>query len=463
MKRSCCSGGAVDDEGGQHPGADLEVAAAHVGLAEGLVDDQLLDGPGVPPPRRGPVGDQPPALGDAAVPLGAVLGLQVLEEGLDLCSGLVGLGRQVDGHRAAGAAPGPFDDEVVPGLLAAQQLAGGHGPAQEEVGVVLPGEADAAVDLHAALGAEGEGLGDDSAGDGGGQGHLVVGPAPGGVPGDRPGQLQRAEHVRAAVLDRLELPDGSAELLAVLRVGRRGVHAPGGAAGRLGGQQRGGQVPHQAGPVLRAELGSRRLAVETDRGQAPRRVEALVLLDGHALGVQRPPAVPSGDHDHARRSGAEHRTPLAVVGVGGERHRSRRRAVAQDRQQGEALIVVSHAVHHRRRQDRRQDRPRGDGTPELLQDDGQLGQPEAGTPVLLGDVQSQPPQPGQLVPERRQRIGRLVQRRPRRLQQPAGLDPLPGRLVEGEVVLGDPQAHRSVTSPSRPGGRRWSQNEVMRG
>ena len=115
----------------------------------------------------------------------------------DLGPGRVGLGRQVDGHRAAGPAPGPLDDQVVPGLLAAEQLAGGHGPAQEEVGVVLPGEADAAVHLDAALGAVGEGLGGDGAGDGRGQGDLVVVARPGRRPRPRPGPAPGAPSMSA--------------------------------------------------------------------------------------------------------------------------------------------------------------------------------------------------------------------------------------------------------------------------
>ena len=121
----------------------------------------------------------------------------------------------------------PLHDQRVPRLLAAEELAGGHGPAQEEVGVVLPGEPDTAVDLHAPLGAGGVGVTGESAGDGHGDGDLVLVAAPHGVPGGGPGQLERAEHVRTAVLDRLVLADRPAELLAVLGVGRRGVHTPG--------------------------------------------------------------------------------------------------------------------------------------------------------------------------------------------------------------------------------------------
>ena len=56
----------------------------------------------------------------------------------------------------------------------------------------------------------------------------------GGVPRHGAGLLEGDEHVGAAVLHALELADRPAELLPILRVGGRGVDAPGGGAGGLG-------------------------------------------------------------------------------------------------------------------------------------------------------------------------------------------------------------------------------------
>jgi hypothetical protein len=67
-----------------------------------------------------------------------------------------------------------------------------------------------------------------------------------------------------------------------------------------------------------------------------------------------------------------------------------------------------------------------------------------------GHVEAEPPQPGQLVPERRQGVGRRVQRRPRRPQQVPGLDPLPGRRVEGPVVFGDAERHDNLQPDDGP-------------
>ena len=87
-----------------------------------------------------------------------------------------------------------------------------------EVRVVLPGEADAAVELNVALGVED--LGTDRVGGGHRRGEpgavQVVGAS--GVPCRGRGLLRVDQHVRRVVLDRLEGADGAAELLAHLGV-----------------------------------------------------------------------------------------------------------------------------------------------------------------------------------------------------------------------------------------------------
>ena len=110
-----------------------------------------------------------------------------------------------------------------------------HGPAQVEVGVVLPREADAAEHLDAVLGRPHGGVGRHGRGQGGGERSLVrVGSGPCRVPRQCPRSLERREHVGAPVLHRLELADGPAELPALERVGRRRGHAPVDDPDRLG-------------------------------------------------------------------------------------------------------------------------------------------------------------------------------------------------------------------------------------
>ena len=136
-------------------------------------------------------------------------------------------------------------------VTARQQLQVGHGALEVEVRVVLPGEADAAERLDALLGAvrgrfERHGAGDARA-------EIarrlrlrlgVLAPDRRGVPRHRGALLHGHQHVGQRVLDRLELPDGPAELDAHLGVVRRRAQAPAGDAGALGRRQHQGQVTH---------------------------------------------------------------------------------------------------------------------------------------------------------------------------------------------------------------------------
>ena len=88
------------------------------------------------------------------------------------------------------------------------------------MGVVLPGEADAAVHLDVELGAQVGRRHGQRRRHGRGVGELVaaVRGGPGRVPHGRGRQLGGHEHVGAVVLDRLEHGDRAAELLAHLGV-----------------------------------------------------------------------------------------------------------------------------------------------------------------------------------------------------------------------------------------------------
>ena len=128
--------------------------------AELLVDDELLDQAGVATHGAGHGGDVA-GLGDEAVPVGPVLLLQVVQEAADRGSVLVRLGGQVERERATSSSGGERRHPGPPSRRATEQLANGERPLQVQVGVVLPGEPDSPVDLHAVLGAAGERLGHD--------------------------------------------------------------------------------------------------------------------------------------------------------------------------------------------------------------------------------------------------------------------------------------------------------------
>src|SRR3546814_20454038 len=112
---------------------------------------------------------------------------------------------------------------AVVGGVTEEQL-GALGPLEVQVGGVLPGEADAAMDLDVLGGGVEVRLGAVGLGQAGDRGELVVelGRAPGGVVGGRLGRLDLEEHVGALVLDGLEGADGAK-------------------FGRASGRERGGQ------------------------------------------------------------------------------------------------------------------------------------------------------------------------------------------------------------------------------
>ena len=137
------------------------------------------------------------------------------------------------------------EELAVVGGVAEEEL-GRLGPLEVQVGRVLPGEADAAVDLDVLGGGVEVGLGAVGLGQAGDRGQLVVelGRAPGGVVGGGLGRLDLEQHVGALVLDGLEGADGATELHAVLGVLHRHLEHELGAADLLGGEADSGEVEH---------------------------------------------------------------------------------------------------------------------------------------------------------------------------------------------------------------------------
>jgi hypothetical protein len=132
-----------------------------------------------------------------------------------------------------------------PARRATEELSDPVGATQVQVGVVLPGDADAAEHLDAVLGVGLGGLDPDARGDRGGDGQLAgiaIACGAGRVGGGDRHLLGAAQHLGAQVLDRLEAADRLAELLAHFRIRDRGVQRPPGDARRFGGQHGRGQV-----------------------------------------------------------------------------------------------------------------------------------------------------------------------------------------------------------------------------
>ena len=169
---------------------------------------------------------------------------------------------------------------------AAQEVARHEGALEEQVEVVLPREADAAVDLDVELGAAVRRRERERRGHRRRQRHLIAilvrastGRGTQGVPHETRRELGVDQHVGAVVLDRLEGPDHPTELLTLLRVARRLFGAGTGDAHRFGGEQRPTQIDQDVS-ATRDHLDALRVWIDCDGRERARRVAG---RDGHAL------------------------------------------------------------------------------------------------------------------------------------------------------------------------------------
>jgi hypothetical protein len=232
-----------------------------------------------------------------------------LDEGASVLAEGVGLGRQLDRDLGAGALAHEPDDVFACFAHGSDQRLEGDRAADVEVGVVLPGVADAAVHLDVQLRAEREGRQRERARDGRREvGLRVVEVGACGAPGAAGGLLGGDEHVRAELLHRAEGADRAAELLALLRVLGRHLGAGASAARGLGGGEGPGQplealsrAPQQA---LRGNLG----AVAGDGRDPAAGVDVLLRLERHTPLVRREErnVVARADHEEPGELGAEH-------------------------------------------------------------------------------------------------------------------------------------------------------------
>ena len=223
-------------------------------MAELLGDDDLLDGARGAPPRLGQVRHHPAALGDRGGALFARNLFQCSHFRADLVTQLLGLGVEVDVD-VPHSGSGRDVDHLLRVVAAATETRGQQERAAVvDVGVMFPGEADAAVHLDAVLGGVQHGGGSQCGGNGRGELEsrvirwvlAVFVDGASGVPHRGGCPFGVGDHQGALVLDGLELTDRPAELLADLGIRRRGVRRPSRDADALRGQQRRYQGPRVA-------------------------------------------------------------------------------------------------------------------------------------------------------------------------------------------------------------------------
>ena len=226
------------DEGEDHPPGDPIRRSLEASGSELLFNDELLHSPSRPPPRVGPVRHDVPGL-DETGPLlvGAEPG-GLRSERTHLVTDGFGLRGQIDVALTCHSGPGQCGHLGGCGVGFEQGPKGG-GASQVDVGVVLPGEPDAAVHLNVEVGAQICSWCRHGGRHRGGEGGLVVGGAvgPRRVPHGSGGHLGGHQHVGAVVLDGLIGGDGSAELDPILGVRSSLLGALAGDPDGLGGQQ----------------------------------------------------------------------------------------------------------------------------------------------------------------------------------------------------------------------------------
>ena len=358
---------------------------------------------------------------------------------------------------------------------------------------MLPGEAHAAQDLDAALGALDIGVEREGPGQHGrqlGLGGVTGVGGLGGVPRQRGDLLDGDQHVGQAVLHGLDLPDGPAELAALDGVGRvptsrhPGRRPPPAALGRGDAPGR-GPAPWRSTP--------RATGV---RGPPPRPPPAPSPPDGWGRGWPSGPAVttpaPSrsmhAPHDCPTLDAASPSTqpgPWPATATGAS---SRRASVApstsgptspatssdpslgararrgsrprKDHRGGDG--AVGHGGqgapcaarrrrrpgHHRRGQHRRDGGPGHHGARHLFDDHSQLEHAEALSAVLFGHVDPQPTLAGQLVPEGRHGLGLGVEQGAGHPGRAARLEPPSHRATQLLVVLPDADGHALLPCPA---------------
>ena len=212
---------------------------------------------------------------------------------------------EVDVQGATDAVEAQLRDAAQVSGPIAEGVADAVGTPQVQMGVVLPGDADAAEHLDAVLRVGLGGVDRLRGGDRRGDGQLIGITADGrrrvgGRHRDPPGAQQ---HLGTKVLDRLEAADRFAELFADLGVPGGGLQCPSGDTGRFGGQQGGGEIVEAASRHRQPE--SRR-TVEGHRRERTGEVGGRQRLDPHAR-------VGRIDQKHALARAEEHQS--ATVGT----------------------------------------------------------------------------------------------------------------------------------------------------
>ncbi len=115
------------------------------------------------------------------------------------------------------------------------------------------------------------------------------------------------------------------------------------------------------------------------------------------------------------------------------------------------LIVAPGLGEHGRHDDGREERPRHEGTPGLLEDHRQLEEPVPLSAPALGDVEAEPALAGQLLPHRLELLVGGVEQGPGHGRGAMGVEPPTGAVTQGLVLFGDGEGHGRTFRAGRSG------------
>jgi hypothetical protein len=456
----------VLDEREDDPAGDAVLRPGDARPRELLVDDELFERLRGPAPRLGPVRLHVAGVDQLRALLGRRERGKLLGDRARRHAQCFGFGREVEPELAGRAREAEGGDIPGRGLRVEQRDQRGRA-AQQHVAVVFPGEADATVHLDVELGVAEERGHRLHRRDSRGERELVAAALGRArrVPHRGGAELRCHEHVGAVVLDRLEHRDRATELLALLGVRRRALDALLRTARGFGGRERAGHIARERSGSSEHAIGRDRHVAGHDAADPAGRVEVAGDRDGQSRGVtvQDNDVVAGDEHEQLRESCPEHRTAVAGHGraVEGqpatEAERGDPAAIGEAREQRSPLRVGTRHRDHSGRHHRREERAGRDRAPELLEHDDELRQAVPAAAHILGEVQPEPAELAELVPELRELFGRRVEQGARRSTRVDILEERARDALELAVGVGQGDRHgRTVPfsgsrSQTRPG------------
>src|SRR5262245_50445586 len=360
---------------------------------------------------------------------------------------------------------------VLPAGEAGGALAVGGGGTEEgaaeqaalepELDVALPGEADPAVTLDGVARHLHRALADVRLGERGGArgllGEVVEGVR--GVPDQRARRLDLERHVRELVLERLEVSDRDPELLARLRLLHRRRAEPRPRAERVRRQQHEAGVAHarRRARRLRQQLAGR--ALEDDRVEAARPVDALDGRERHALRApldEREAPAGEADHEQVRERRVGHvrlragealadleRPLLGLPETARLAEGDRRERLARDqpRQPRLALLAAAGELDREPRERVAEEGAGRSAVAEHLRREREVGELEARPAPLLAEVEPAEAELDHPLPERGVVALALEDRAQVRRRALPGQE-APDRLLQQALLVGEVEVHR---------------------